>query len=215
VIPGILLYMMLAAPPVAAWLEGSMVGQMLVQIPLLALAGDPVARSFSSGRGSVLAVLTQAVSPASLLRRLLLSLGCCRGCSMPPCAARWWRGEIYHRPAPGRSAVGAELAAAASSRPRLRVGEPDLPCRRPGLALLRCAEPAVHALSLRSAGGPRDGVVSRGDGVAARVGRGCDRWCIAGPTIDPNLIQVKALRRSSPILLWICIGMPACAPWML
>jgi len=39
VIPGLLLYVVIVMPPVAAWLEGSVVGHMLVQIPLLALAG--------------------------------------------------------------------------------------------------------------------------------------------------------------------------------
>jgi len=55
VIPGVLLYMMLVAPPVAGWLEGSMVGHVLVQIPLLALAGGLFARGVSGGRGSALA----------------------------------------------------------------------------------------------------------------------------------------------------------------
>ena len=53
-ISGILLYMMLVAPRVAAWLEGSMIGHMLIQIPLLALAGGLVARGASGGRGAVL-----------------------------------------------------------------------------------------------------------------------------------------------------------------
>jgi hypothetical protein len=40
VIPGLLLYVVIVMPPVAAWLEGSMVGHMLVQIPLL-VRGEP------------------------------------------------------------------------------------------------------------------------------------------------------------------------------
>ena len=53
--PGLLLFVVLAMPPVAAWLEGSMAGHMLVQIPLLALAGGLVARGAAGGRGVVLA----------------------------------------------------------------------------------------------------------------------------------------------------------------
>ena len=66
-IPGLLLYMMLVAPPVAAWLEGSMVGHMLVQIPLLALAGGLVARGVSGGRGSVLAGFNAGGIPGLLV----------------------------------------------------------------------------------------------------------------------------------------------------
>ena len=66
-IPGLLLYMMLVAPPVAAWLEGSMVGHMLVQIPLLALAGGLVARAVSGGRGSVLAGFNAGGIPGLLV----------------------------------------------------------------------------------------------------------------------------------------------------
>ena len=54
-IPGLLLYLVLVMPPVAGWLEGSMAGHMLVQIPLLALAGGLVARRAVGGRGTVLA----------------------------------------------------------------------------------------------------------------------------------------------------------------
>ena len=49
-IPGLLLYAVLVMPPVAAWLEGSMVGHMHIQIPLLALAGGLVARGTDGGR---------------------------------------------------------------------------------------------------------------------------------------------------------------------
>jgi hypothetical protein len=51
-IPGLLLWGLLAMPPVAAWLEGSMAGHMLVQIPLLALGGGLVARAAAGGRGA-------------------------------------------------------------------------------------------------------------------------------------------------------------------
>lgn len=53
-IVGLLLYLALVMPPVAAELEGSMVGHMLVQIPLLALVGGLVARRAAAGRGTVL-----------------------------------------------------------------------------------------------------------------------------------------------------------------
>ena len=43
-IAGLLLYVVLVLPPIAAWLEGSMTGHMLVQIPLLAIAGWLIAR---------------------------------------------------------------------------------------------------------------------------------------------------------------------------
>jgi hypothetical protein len=56
-IVGLLLYLVLVMPPVAAELEGSMVGHMLVQIPLLALAGGLVARRAAAGRGTALAGL--------------------------------------------------------------------------------------------------------------------------------------------------------------
>jgi hypothetical protein len=54
-IPGVVLYMVLVMPPVAAWLEGSMVGHMLVQIPLLAFAGGLFARGAAGGRRATLA----------------------------------------------------------------------------------------------------------------------------------------------------------------
>ncbi len=52
---GLLLYVVLCLPPVAAGLEGSMLGHMLVQIPLLALAGGLVARAAAGGRPAALA----------------------------------------------------------------------------------------------------------------------------------------------------------------
>ncbi len=52
---GMLLYGVLCLPPVAAGLEGSMLGQMLVQIPLLGLAGGLVARAACGGRPAALA----------------------------------------------------------------------------------------------------------------------------------------------------------------
>jgi len=67
VIPGLLLYMVLVAPPVAAWLEGSMVGHMLIQIPLLALAGGLVARGASGGHGAALADFNAGGVPGLLV----------------------------------------------------------------------------------------------------------------------------------------------------
>jgi hypothetical protein len=66
-IQGLLLYIVLLAPPVAAWLEGSMVGHMLVQIPLLALAGSLVAHGASGGRGAVFAGFNTGGVPGLLV----------------------------------------------------------------------------------------------------------------------------------------------------
>jgi len=66
-IPGLLLYVVLVMPPVAARLEGSMVGHMLVQIPLLALAGGLVARGVVDGRGAVLAGFNAGGFPGLLV----------------------------------------------------------------------------------------------------------------------------------------------------
>ena len=66
-IPGLLLYAVLVMPPVAAWLEGSMVGHMLVQIPLLALAGSLVAHGASGGRGAVFAGFNTGGVPGLLV----------------------------------------------------------------------------------------------------------------------------------------------------
>jgi hypothetical protein len=54
-IPGVVLYLVLVTPPVAVWLERSMVGHMLVQIPLLALAGGLLARGAAGGPRGALA----------------------------------------------------------------------------------------------------------------------------------------------------------------
>jgi hypothetical protein len=54
-IAGLLLYGLLVIPPVSAWLERSMTGHMLVQIPLLALAGGLVASAAARGRRAELA----------------------------------------------------------------------------------------------------------------------------------------------------------------
>jgi hypothetical protein len=67
VIPSLLLYVVLVAPPVAAWLEGSMLGHMLIQIPLLALAGGLVARGASGGHGAVLAGFNAGGVPGLLV----------------------------------------------------------------------------------------------------------------------------------------------------
>ena len=66
-IPGLLLYAVLVMPPVAAWLEGSMVGHMLIQIPLLALAGGLVARGMVGGRRAVLAGFNAGGFPGLLV----------------------------------------------------------------------------------------------------------------------------------------------------
>lgn len=49
--PGAALYALLAAPPVAAGLESAMVGHMLVQLPLLAVAGALMAHAFVGHAG--------------------------------------------------------------------------------------------------------------------------------------------------------------------
>jgi hypothetical protein len=67
VIPGLLLYVVTVMPPVAAWLEGSMVGHMLVQIPLLALAGGLVARWAAGGRRAELAGFNARGFPGLLI----------------------------------------------------------------------------------------------------------------------------------------------------
>jgi len=67
VISGILLYMLLVMPPVAAWLEGSMAGHMLVQIPLLALAGGLAARGAAGTRRAVLAGFNAGGVPGLLV----------------------------------------------------------------------------------------------------------------------------------------------------
>ena len=66
-IPGILLYMVLVMPPVAALLEGSMAGHMLIQIPLLALAGGLAARGAAGGRRAVLAGFNAGGVPGLLV----------------------------------------------------------------------------------------------------------------------------------------------------
>jgi hypothetical protein len=66
-IPGLLLYAVLVMPPVAAWLEGSMVGHMLGHLPLLALAGGLVARGVVGGRGVVLAGFNAGGFPGLLV----------------------------------------------------------------------------------------------------------------------------------------------------
>jgi len=67
VIPGILLHMVLVMPPVAALLEGSMAGHMLIQIPLLALAGGLAARGAAGGRRAVLAGFNAGGVPGLLV----------------------------------------------------------------------------------------------------------------------------------------------------
>src|SRR6516225_12119410 len=69
------------------------------------------------------------------------------------------------------------------------MGEPDLSCRRPGLALLRCAQPAVHPLPPRSTGDTRDDVVDCGDGVAARMGMVCHRRRTAQAPSQPIIVR--------------------------
>ena len=66
-IPGILLYMVLVLPPVAALLEGSMAGHMLIQIPLLALAGGLAARGAAGRRRAVLAGFNAGGVPGLLV----------------------------------------------------------------------------------------------------------------------------------------------------
>jgi len=67
VIPGILLYMVLVIPPVAGLLEGSMAGHMLIQIPLLALAGGLAARGAAGRRRAVLAGFNAGGVPGLLV----------------------------------------------------------------------------------------------------------------------------------------------------
>jgi len=67
VIPGILLYVVLVMPPVAAWLEGSMAGHMLIQIPLLALAGGLAARGVAGRRRAVFASFNAGGVPGLLV----------------------------------------------------------------------------------------------------------------------------------------------------
>lgn len=64
---GLLLYVVLCLPPVAAGLEGSMLGHMLVQIPLLALAGGLVARAAAGGRPAALAGCNAGGFPGLLI----------------------------------------------------------------------------------------------------------------------------------------------------
>ena len=54
-IAGLALYLVLVAPPIAAWLERTMAGHMLLQVPLLALAGGLVARGIFGRHGAGLA----------------------------------------------------------------------------------------------------------------------------------------------------------------
>ena len=54
-IAGAALYLILVTPPIATWLERTMVGHMLLQIPLLALAGSLVARGTFGRHGARLA----------------------------------------------------------------------------------------------------------------------------------------------------------------
>ena len=54
-IAGLALYLVLVAPPIAAWLERTMAGHMLLQIPLLALAGGLGARGIFGRHGAGLA----------------------------------------------------------------------------------------------------------------------------------------------------------------
>jgi len=74
VIPGILLYMVLVMPPVAAWLEGSMAGHMLIQIPLLALAGGLAARGAAGRRRAVLAGFNAGGVPGLLVAMFAAAL---------------------------------------------------------------------------------------------------------------------------------------------
>ncbi len=64
---GLLLYAVLCMPPVAAGLEGSMLGHMLVQIPVLGLAGGLVARAAAGGRPAVLAGFNAGGFPGLLV----------------------------------------------------------------------------------------------------------------------------------------------------
>lgn len=64
---GLLLYGVLCVPPVAAGLEGSMLGHMLVQIPLLALAGGLLARAAAGGRPAALAGFNAGGLPGLLV----------------------------------------------------------------------------------------------------------------------------------------------------
>ena len=73
-IPGILLYMVLVMPPVAAWLEGSMAGHMLIQIPLLALAGGLAARGAAGRRRAVLAGFNAGGVPGLLVAMFAAAL---------------------------------------------------------------------------------------------------------------------------------------------
>lgn len=73
-IVGLLLYLFLVMPPVAAELEGSMVGHMLVQIPLLALVGGLVARRAAAGRGTVLAGFNAGGIPGVLVAAFTAAL---------------------------------------------------------------------------------------------------------------------------------------------
>lgn len=66
-IGGLLLYAILVIPPVAAWMEGSMTGHMLVQIPLLALAGGLIARASAGGRRAELAGFNAGGAPGLLI----------------------------------------------------------------------------------------------------------------------------------------------------
>jgi len=88
-IPGLLLYAVLVMPPVAAWLEGSMVGHMLIQIPLLALAGGSSRAGRSAADEPCSPGSTPAASPDCSLPCSRPPSGCCRGCSTRRCAARW------------------------------------------------------------------------------------------------------------------------------
>jgi len=74
VIPGILLYMVLVMPPVAAWLEGSMAGHMLIQIPLLVLAGGLAARGAAGRRRAVLAGFNAGGVPGLLVAMFAAAL---------------------------------------------------------------------------------------------------------------------------------------------
>jgi hypothetical protein len=66
-IAGLFLYVILVLPPVAAWLEASMTGHMLVQIPLLAIAGGLVARPAARGGRAELAGFNAGGVPGLLI----------------------------------------------------------------------------------------------------------------------------------------------------
>ena len=151
-IPGLLLYAVLVMPPVAAWLEGSMVGHMLGHLPLLALAGGLVARGVVGGRGVVLAGFNAGGFPGLLVATFAAAVW-----MLPRTLDAALRSRLVEvaKFTTVPLVVGVPLSLSWPLLPlvtRGLMGEPDFPCRSPWLALYRRAQSALHPLPVRSTG---------------------------------------------------------------